>query len=132
MPLEVWDWDQIKCGTDGKVVTAHNKIDGKWYCGMSGPGWDRACGQYKGCGVTYNPPGAGNGGCEGFPGKPLDSPWISTYPKPEPPAVVVQVTTGTGTTNTGNTGTKAIDEVSTKRNPSKREGNKWGSWGGRE
>lgn len=132
LSLQIWDWDQIKCGTDGKVVTAHNRVDGKWYCGMQGDGWDKACAQYKGCGATYNPPGSGNGGCGVFPGRPLDSPWIPTYPNPNPPKMFFPPPGGSWNNDPINTRKTSMDALSGSRVPSTRNGNIWGSFGGRE
>jgi hypothetical protein len=129
MPLEVWDWDQIQCGTDGHVVTAHNKIDGKWYCGLSGSGWDKECAYAKGCSATYTPQGAGQG-CANWTGVAISGPWQATYPKPDP--VVVQTTTGGGTPTPTTTKQTTTSDVSATRAPSNRKGSVFGSWGGRE
>ncbi|MDB5105294.1 MAG: hypothetical protein JWP91_2983 [Fibrobacteres bacterium] len=132
MPLEIWDWDQIQCGTNGKVITAHNKEDGKWYCGMTGSGWDHACAQYKGCSATYTPTGSG-GTCGGWTGVWIDGPWMDTYPPPPQPVVTTTVTTGTATPSTGTTGSGTVTTSKPAiRIPSVRAGGKWGSWGGRE
>ena len=79
---DIMDWDQIYCNTAGHAVKAHNQVDGKWYCSISGGKWDEACSYTRGCNATANPPGA-NGICAVFPG--AVSPWDATYPKPQPP-----------------------------------------------
>ncbi len=132
MPLEVWDWDHIYCGTDGKAISAHNKVDGKWYCGMGGDGWNHACAYAKGCPSTYRPAGASGGGCAAFPGEPLTTPWQATYPSPEPPTVITTVTTGTGVSGGGGGPKTTTTTTAPVRAPSTRGGSTWGSKGGRE
>jgi hypothetical protein len=129
MPIEVWDWDQIYCGTDGNMVSAHNKVDGKWYCGMSGEGWSNTCGYAKGCPSTFKPAGAPDV-CPTWGGVPIDGPWVDTYPRPKV-TVVTAVGAPTPTTPVATPTTK-IDLKSPVREPSKRGGGIWGNWGGRE
>ncbi|MDB5048665.1 MAG: hypothetical protein JWO30_1736 [Fibrobacteres bacterium] len=130
LPLEIKDWDPIYCGTDGQVVSAHNKIDGKWYCGFKGGDWDKVCSYTKGCATTYKPSGASGPTCAGWDGVTLNGPWADTYPKPAPPVTTV---------NTGNSNPPAkqnpgisIGKDAPPRVPSNRNGGQYGSSGGRE
>ncbi|MDQ3003633.1 MAG: hypothetical protein M3Y08_20545 [Fibrobacterota bacterium] len=137
MPIETWAWDQIQCGTDGKLVTAHNKVDGKWYCGMTGQGWDKACGYAKGCNATYTPTGSGGSGgsvtCLEWTGLTIDGPWQWTYSEPPKPAEITVVTPPTTTDQPATSKpTTSIDYVAPVRTPSRRSGGIWGNGGGRE
>jgi Tfp pilus assembly protein PilE len=129
MQVEIWDWDQIYCGTGGGTVSAHNKVDGKWYCGFGGEEWDKACAFTKGCSTTFRPSGAPGGTCPSFPGG-ISTPWKETYPKPKPPVVVTD--NGNQTKASDNPPKKTIDISVPPRIPSNRNGGKWGSFGGRE
>lgn len=125
--VKAMDWDKIYCNTSGKVVNAHNQVDGKWYCGFGGAGWDKACAHTKGCGNTYVPEGAGGigGSCPTFPG--MDTPWKPTYPNPNPPKWM-----GSGPAP-GYGGPKiTIDVGGATRIPTIRGGGIFGSLGGRE
>jgi Tfp pilus assembly protein PilE len=132
LPVEVWDWDKIHCNTNGKTVSAHNKIDDKWYCGFGGGDWDKVCAQTKGCAVTFTPEGAGGVGpsCATFPG--MDSPWKPTYPKPEPPKVIVTETEAKPKPTTGGGPKTSIEGKTPDRVPTIRGGSIWKNWGGRE
>lgn len=125
--MGILDWDHIKCGTDGKAITAHNKIDGKWYCHLTGPGWDAACGYAKNCPATYTPGGAPGGGvCPAWSGTPISGPWQPTYPQPPPPGGFPPPPGGIGgpKISTGSGGGIRV--------PSIRGGGVFGSFGGRE
>lgn len=129
LPIRESDWYPIYCGTDGKMISAYNQVDGKWYCGMTGAGWSSICGSTKGCPSTFKPAGAPNV-CAAWAGVPIDGPWDATYPKP-----VVTVTTpvaAPAVVTPISTPTSKIDIVAPERIPSKRGGGIWGNQGGRE
>jgi hypothetical protein len=126
MSLSAMDWDNIYCGTDGKAISAHNKVDGKWYCGFTGGGWDKACGWGKGCPSTYRPAGASSGNCPVFGGGSMDTPWKATYPDPNPPKFFPGFPPGGGGSKT------TTNKGSSDRTPSERGGGIFGSSGGRE
>jgi type II secretory pathway pseudopilin PulG len=115
-------WDKIYCNASGKAVNAHNRADGKWYCGLAGEGWDKACAHTRGCSHTYVPEGAsGVGGSCGSPG--ITSPWK--------PFIIPQG--GSGPANPGGGGPKiSITGGGSDRAPSSRDGGSFGSEGGRE
>lgn len=126
LAVGIADWDKIYCNTSGKTVNAHNKVDGKWYCGLGGEGWDKACAHTKGCSNTYVPEGAGGvggGSCPTMPG--VTTPWKPfIIPKgmgsgPPPGAV------GAGPKT-------SIQGSGKDRAPSSRGGGTLGSQGGRE
>lgn len=127
MDQAVWDWDKIQCDGNGKAVSAHNKVDGKWYCHLSGSGWDQACAYAKGCPNTYTPSGSPGGNCPAWGGVPINGPYQPTYPKPPPPSG------GGGWTPPKTVSPKiSIFDMSNYRAPSNRNGSVWGSFGGRE
>lgn len=125
-PVVSWDWDPVYCGTDGKPISAHNKIDGKWYCGMNGYQWDQVCAQMKGCSSAVRPSGAPTT-CPAFPGKPNTNPWMDTYPKP-----VVPTSTPPAAKPPATPPGKSIDYTAPPRIPSTRGGSIFGNVGGRE
>ena len=124
--MGIFDWDHIQCGTDGKVIAAHNRIDGKWFCHLDGSGWDAACGYAKNCSATYVPAGAPkNGNCPGWSGSPINGPFQPSHPQPMPQSGYKPPT--------GTSGPKILSEGNSgTRVPSVRGGTVFESSGGRE